>query len=137
MNSPQKTSDVAAVADAIRSHDRFLLVTHENPDGDALGAVAAMSMALRKKNIASEVLILSKLPSKYAFIFTENNIHHTAGDEAGYQSEQNPAQEAHALLLESAPREMGIRKPKRKPCRKTGRSAMMAIGWRGTPSKGE
>src|SRR6266446_3729746 len=35
MNSPQKTSDVAAVADAIRSHDRFLLVTHENPDGDA------------------------------------------------------------------------------------------------------
>src|SRR5437879_2780915 len=46
MNSPQKTSDVAAVADAIRSHDRFLLVTHENPDGDALGSILATKLAL-------------------------------------------------------------------------------------------
>src|SRR5215203_5533952 len=36
MSSPQKTTnDLGAVADALRSHDRFLLVTHENPDGDA------------------------------------------------------------------------------------------------------
>src|SRR5919206_317628 len=36
MSSRQVTSEPAAVADALRSHDRFLLVTHENPDGDAL-----------------------------------------------------------------------------------------------------
>ena len=30
MSSPQKTrNDLGAVADALRSHDRFLLVTHE------------------------------------------------------------------------------------------------------------
>ncbi len=39
-------SELSAVADAIRANDRFLLVTHENPDGDALGSVLAMKRAL-------------------------------------------------------------------------------------------
>src|SRR5438046_9278678 len=39
-------SDLTAVADAIRDNDRFLLVTHENPDGDALGSILAMKLAL-------------------------------------------------------------------------------------------
>jgi phosphoesterase RecJ-like protein len=39
-------TELTAVADAIRSHDRFLLVTHENPDGDALGSIRAMKLAL-------------------------------------------------------------------------------------------
>jgi phosphoesterase RecJ-like protein len=44
MSSPQTqtTSDLQAVADALRSHDRFLLVTHENPDGDQLGKDSVM-----------------------------------------------------------------------------------------------
>jgi bifunctional oligoribonuclease and PAP phosphatase NrnA len=40
------TSELTAVAEAIRSNDRFLLVTHENPDGDALGSILAMKLAL-------------------------------------------------------------------------------------------
>jgi len=43
MSSRQKTSELGAVADALRSHDRFLLVTHENPDGDALGSLLALA----------------------------------------------------------------------------------------------
>ena len=39
-------SDLKAVADAIRENDRFLLVTHENPDGDALGSILAMKLTL-------------------------------------------------------------------------------------------
>lgn len=47
MSSRQQTSDdLRAVADALRSHDRFLLVTHESPDGDALGSILAMKLAL-------------------------------------------------------------------------------------------
>ncbi len=39
---PQTTQpDLAAVADAIRSHDRFCVTSHENPDGDALGSLLA------------------------------------------------------------------------------------------------
>ena len=37
--------DPEAVADAIRAHDRFLLTTHENPDGDALGSLLAAKLA--------------------------------------------------------------------------------------------
>ncbi len=40
------TTDLAAVAEAIRTHDRFLLVTHENPDGDALGSILGMKIGL-------------------------------------------------------------------------------------------
>src|SRR5918997_1302173 len=47
MSSPQTTNpDLTAVAEAIRTSDRFLLVTHENPDGDALGSILAAKLAL-------------------------------------------------------------------------------------------
>jgi len=41
------TTDIAAVAAAIRGHDRFLVVTHENPDGDALGSMLGLYHVLR------------------------------------------------------------------------------------------
>jgi bifunctional oligoribonuclease and PAP phosphatase NrnA len=40
------TTDLAQVAEAIRAHDRFLLVTHENPDGDALGSILGAKLGL-------------------------------------------------------------------------------------------
>jgi bifunctional oligoribonuclease and PAP phosphatase NrnA len=40
------TTDVPAVAAAIRSHSRFCVVTHENPDGDALGSMVGAKLAL-------------------------------------------------------------------------------------------
>jgi phosphoesterase RecJ-like protein len=43
-----QTTDLKAVADALRAHDRFLVVTHENPDGDALGSLLATTVALRQ-----------------------------------------------------------------------------------------
>jgi len=70
MNSPQKTSDVAAVADAIRSHDRFLLVTHENPDGDALGSIIATKLALDQlgKDAVMYLYGDAPVPKEYAFM---------------------------------------------------------------------
>ena len=44
--SSHQTNELPAVADALREHDRFLLVTHENPDGDALGSILAMKLGL-------------------------------------------------------------------------------------------
>jgi len=48
MSSPQTDTktDLQAVAEAIRGNDRFLVTTHENPDGDALGSVVAAKLAL-------------------------------------------------------------------------------------------
>jgi bifunctional oligoribonuclease and PAP phosphatase NrnA len=44
--SSHQTSELEAVAEALRAHDRFLIVTHENPDGDALGSLLATQLAL-------------------------------------------------------------------------------------------
>jgi len=58
---------------------RVLITTHVRPDGDALGTAATMVLGMRKQGIASEVLLLSHLPTKYAFVFKDAGIiHHDA-----------------------------------------------------------
>jgi phosphoesterase RecJ-like protein len=72
MSSPQsqQTSDLQAVADALRSNDRFLLVTHENPDGDALGSLLATKLALDSLGKDSEMYLFgdAPLPREYGFM---------------------------------------------------------------------
>jgi phosphoesterase RecJ-like protein len=71
MSSPQTTpSDLAAVADAIREHDRFVLTTHENPDGDALGSLLAAKLALEQLG-KDTIMVLhgdAPLPVEYGFM---------------------------------------------------------------------
>ena len=69
MNLPQGT-ELLAVADAIRSNGRFLLVTHENPDGDALGSILAMKLGLDALGKESVMFLpgTSRLPEEYAFL---------------------------------------------------------------------
>ena len=40
--------DMHAVVAALRERDRFLVTSHEAPDGDALGSMMAMDLALRR-----------------------------------------------------------------------------------------
>src|ERR671936_749413 len=71
MNSPQTTaSELTAVADAIRSHDRFLITTHENPDGDALGSLLAMQLALNQLSKDAQMVLHgdAPMPGEYAFM---------------------------------------------------------------------
>jgi phosphoesterase RecJ-like protein len=71
MSSPQTTaSDVAAVVDAIRGHDRFVLTTHENPDGDALGSLLAANLALEQLGKDTVMVVHSDapLPGEYGFM---------------------------------------------------------------------
>ncbi len=72
MSSPQTqtTSDLQAVADAIRSNDRFLLATHENPDGDALGSLLATKLALDALGKDSVMYLYgdAPLPREYGFM---------------------------------------------------------------------
>ena len=41
------STDLEGVLAALTSNDRFLVVAHENPDGDALGSMLAMALGLR------------------------------------------------------------------------------------------
>ena len=71
MSSPQTTaSDLTAVADAIREHDHFVITTHENPDGDALGSLLGAKLALDQLGKDS-VMVLhgdAPLPGEYGFM---------------------------------------------------------------------
>jgi bifunctional oligoribonuclease and PAP phosphatase NrnA len=73
MSSPQTTTieaDLAKAADAIRSGERFLVTTHENPDGDALGSMLAMKLALDQlgKDAVMYLAGDAPLPGEYGFM---------------------------------------------------------------------
>jgi phosphoesterase RecJ-like protein len=66
----QTSTDLEAIAAALREHDRFLVVTHENPDGDALGSLLATTVALRQ--LGKDALMFlaggAPLPREYGFM---------------------------------------------------------------------
>jgi phosphoesterase RecJ-like protein len=68
--SSSQTNDLAAVVEALRSHDRFLLITHENPDGDALGSILAMKLTLDALGKDTVMYLYGEvpLPQEYSFM---------------------------------------------------------------------
>ena len=68
--SSSRTNDLAAVVEALRAHDRFLLITHENPDGDALGSLLATKRALDQLGKDSLMYLYgdAPLPQEYTFM---------------------------------------------------------------------
>src|ERR687886_1453764 len=73
MSSPE-TNDLTAVVEALRSHDRFVLTTHENPDGDALGSLLATKLALEQLGKDAIMVLLGEapLPGEYSFMELED-----------------------------------------------------------------
>ena len=70
MSSPQTETELRAVVEALRRHDRFLVTTHENPDGDALGSLLAAKLALSGlgKDVAMYLSGQAPLPGEYGFM---------------------------------------------------------------------
>jgi phosphoesterase RecJ-like protein len=64
------TDDMAAVVAALRERDRFLVTSHEAPDGDALGSLLATGLALGRLG-KDTVMFLggdAPLPGEYRFL---------------------------------------------------------------------
>lgn len=63
-------NDIDAVADALRTGDRFLVVTHENPDGDALGSMLGLTVGLRSlgKDVVMYLAGDAPPPAEYLFL---------------------------------------------------------------------
>ncbi len=68
-------SDLAAIIAALRDHERFLVTSHENPDGDALGSLLAMHLALEQLGKSSVMVIEgdAPLPGEYRFLGLEEH----------------------------------------------------------------
>src|SRR3954451_17714537 len=62
------------IVDVLSTRKRVLITTHVRPDGDALGTTAALWLGMKKAGVEAEVLLLSHLPTKYAFIYRDNGV---------------------------------------------------------------
>jgi phosphoesterase RecJ-like protein len=77
------TSDLDLVAEEIRAGDRFLLTTHENPDGDALGSLLATQRILEALGKDSVMFLAAKefpLPVEYRFLPLDEVFHEPPAD---------------------------------------------------------
>ncbi len=66
----QSPDDMQAVVAALRENDRFVVTSHEAPDGDALGSLLATGLALRQLG-KDAVMFLggpAPLPGEYRFL---------------------------------------------------------------------
>ena len=74
---------LAEVAEELRAGDRFLLTTHEGPDGDALGSLLATHKLLRQLGKDSVMFLAAKefpLPVEYRFLPLEEVFHEAPVD---------------------------------------------------------
>jgi phosphoesterase RecJ-like protein len=77
------TNDLDLVVDELRAADRFLLTTHEGPDGDALGSLLAMHQILQQFGKDSVMFLAAKefpLPVEYRFLPLEEVFHEPPAD---------------------------------------------------------
>jgi phosphoesterase RecJ-like protein len=71
------TTELDAVTAEIRGHDRFLVAAHENPDGDALGSMLALTLGLRAlgKDAVMFLSVDAALPAEYRFLALDDVQH--------------------------------------------------------------
>jgi phosphoesterase RecJ-like protein len=62
------------IVEVVNAHDHFLVTTHENPDGDALGSLIAMRLALAelRKDVVMYLGGKTPLPREYRFMPLED-----------------------------------------------------------------
>jgi len=77
-------AELEPVVDAIRGHERFLVVAHENPDGDALGSMLGLTLGLRSlgKDAVMYLAGNASLPAEYRFLRLDD-VRHDVPDDVG------------------------------------------------------
>ena len=59
------------IAARLSAADRLLIVTHARPDGDAVGAMAALAAAARAAGKSARTLVPGGVPERWMFLFPE------------------------------------------------------------------
>ncbi len=71
-----------SVGEMVTGWGRCLLLTHERPDGDALGSVVAMRRMLQGRGVDARVALFDDVPPRYAFVVDGEDLG-VWGDDAG------------------------------------------------------
>ena len=72
-----------AIVAGLAAGDRFLITTHEGPDGDALGSTLALHEALTQRGKDSVMFLAEKelpLPIEYRFLPLQEVFHEAPAD---------------------------------------------------------
>src|SRR6478672_10563040 len=69
---PLMPIDWTPFVEFVRAHQRFLIMTHVRPDGDALGSEIGLACALRQLGKSARVAVASDLGPRYEFANTES-----------------------------------------------------------------
>ncbi len=56
------------VCDYLKSHDNYLIIMHDSPDGDTVGAGYGLCRALRALGKAADCVCGDKIPEKYSYM---------------------------------------------------------------------
>jgi phosphoesterase RecJ-like protein len=75
--------DWAPFIELVRRHQRFLLITHVRPDGDALGSSLALALTLESLGKSASITVASVIPPRYDFLDPDGRVRrfHPPGDE--------------------------------------------------------
>ena len=77
---------IEAIVNEIISGERFLIASHLNPDGDAIGSSLALALALEK--MGKEVVVYNRdpLPYQFGFLSSSERIVNSLEDEAAFDA---------------------------------------------------
>jgi phosphoesterase RecJ-like protein len=64
-NGTAESDPAAAILEAIRQGEKFLVCSHSRPDGDAVGSVLAMGMLLAQMGRRADLVTADRIPSIY------------------------------------------------------------------------
>ena len=68
-----KRVNLQTAASLLKENDRFVIVTHANPDGDTLGSAFALLRALKKLGKTAKVINEKPIPERFDFIKAESD----------------------------------------------------------------
>jgi phosphoesterase RecJ-like protein len=84
-STKQRSRPEAAVLDAIRQRESFLVTSHARPDGDALGSVLALWMMLKSMGKRAEMQLFDRVPLIYRTLPAAERIRSAPSLSSGFQ----------------------------------------------------
>ena len=78
LSKKKRTAILRRIAEEIRSHDSFLVGSHVNPEGDAIGSILALGLVLKGLGKRVQVLNQDPTPEVLSFLPGAEEIIHQA-----------------------------------------------------------
>lgn len=63
---------LASLCEFLKSHDKYVVLTHVNPDGDTLGSAYGLKLGLKKLGKRVQVVCCDEIPNKYDYFIDDS-----------------------------------------------------------------